>query len=149
MYRVFFENGQQQNFLQSVYTAGYSWDSIASICGVCTRTIRDWRREKFKMSYEAAVKLSEISGVAMPTLVEVRPEYWSTVKAGRTGAIARDKIYGNLGTPEGLMDTDGGVYLHKYKVNGKPYQYIKMCYTSHSKPLLYAVEKKNSEAFQF
>jgi hypothetical protein len=39
------------------------------------------------------------------------------------------------------MDTDGGLYLHKYKVNGKPYQYIKMCYTSHSKPLLYAVVK--------
>jgi hypothetical protein len=282
MYRAFFENGQQQNFLQSVHTAGYSWDSIASICGVCTRTVRDWRREKFKMSYEAAVKLSEISGVAMPIPVEVRPEYWSTVKAGRAGAITRGKIYGNPGTPEGrakggrasqakrrenpelymncvkrkeiarpdfspllaefagimlgdgrianyqisvslnsetdagyskfviriikalfdidsfifyqkhsnsldvvassrnlveylckiglqegnkvahqvdvpawifddekymrsclrgLMDTDGGVYLHKYKVNGKSYQYIKMCYTSHSKPLLYAVEK--------
>jgi hypothetical protein len=27
------------------------------------------------MSYEAAVKLSEISGVAMPTPVEVRPDY--------------------------------------------------------------------------
>jgi hypothetical protein len=43
MYRAFFENKQQQNFLQSVHTAGYSWDSIANICGVCTRTIRDWR----------------------------------------------------------------------------------------------------------
>jgi hypothetical protein len=282
MSRVFFENGQQQNFLQNVYTVGYSWDSIAKICGVCARTIRDWRREKFKMSYEAAVKLSEISGVVMPTPVEVRSEYWSTVKAGKAGAIARGKIYGNPGASEarakggpvsqakrranpelymncvkrieiarpnfspllaefvgivlgdggitnyqtsislnsetdveygefvvkiikilfnidsfifydkhsnffnvvassrnlveylcaiglqegnkvahqvdvpawifddekymhsclrGLMDTDGGVYLHKYKVNGKSYQYIKMCYTSYSEPLLYAVEK--------
>ncbi len=35
----------------------------------------------------------------------------------------------------GLMDTDGSVYLHKYKVGGKEYQYKKLCFSSASKPL--------------
>lgn len=36
----------------------------------------------------------------------------------------------------GLMDTDGGVFLHKYKVNGKVYAYKKICFTNRSVPLL-------------
>ncbi len=34
------------------------------------------------------------------------------------------------------MDTDGCVYHHAYAVNGKTYSYIKMTFTSHSRPLL-------------
>lgn len=40
----------------------------------------------------------------------------------------------------GLMDTDGGVFLHKYKVNGKTYAYKKICFTNRSLPLLYFVD---------
>lgn len=36
----------------------------------------------------------------------------------------------------GLMDTDGGVFIHKYKVNGKEYSYRKICFTNYSLPLL-------------
>lgn len=36
----------------------------------------------------------------------------------------------------GLMDTDGGVFIHKYKVNGKLYKYKKICFTNRSVPLL-------------
>ncbi len=36
----------------------------------------------------------------------------------------------------GLMDTDGGVFLHQYKVNGKSYKYYKICFTNRSLPLL-------------
>lgn len=36
----------------------------------------------------------------------------------------------------GLMDTDGGVFLDKYVVNGKEYSYLKMCFTNKSKPLI-------------
>lgn len=41
----------------------------------------------------------------------------------------------------GLMDTDGGVFLHKYKVNNKSYIYKKICFTNRSLPLLYFVDK--------
>ncbi|KKT72412.1 MAG: hypothetical protein UW68_C0038G0007 [Candidatus Collierbacteria bacterium GW2011_GWB1_44_6] len=34
------------------------------------------------------------------------------------------------------MDTDGGIFLHRYKVNNKYYDYFKICFTNMSKPLL-------------
>jgi len=36
----------------------------------------------------------------------------------------------------GLMDTDGGIFIHRYKVAGKEYQYQKICFTNKSQPLL-------------
>lgn len=39
----------------------------------------------------------------------------------------------------GLMDTDGGVFIHKYKVDGKLYKYRKICFSNRSLPLLYFV----------
>lgn len=37
---------------------------------------------------------------------------------------------------KGLMDTDGGIFLHKYKVNGRTYTYRKICFSNRSFPLL-------------
>jgi len=39
----------------------------------------------------------------------------------------------------GLIDTDGCIFTHNYKVNGKWYSYKKLCFTSYSKPLLESV----------
>lgn len=36
----------------------------------------------------------------------------------------------------GLMDTDGGVFLHRYKVNKKEYRYKKISFSNRSVPLL-------------
>ena len=36
----------------------------------------------------------------------------------------------------GLMDTDGGVFIHRYKVNGKNYKYKKISFSNRSIPLL-------------
>ncbi len=36
----------------------------------------------------------------------------------------------------GLVDTDGGVYVHSYKSAGKTYRYLKLGFTNCSKPLL-------------
>jgi len=61
-----------------------------------------------------------------------------------------DKVKRQVGVPEwistkteyknaclrGLMDTDGGVFAHQYKVNGKEYIYNKICFTNQSVPLL-------------
>jgi len=39
----------------------------------------------------------------------------------------------------GLVDTDGSLYCHRYKVNSKWYEYLKLDFTSCSKPLLRSV----------
>lgn len=36
----------------------------------------------------------------------------------------------------GLIDTDGGIFTHRYKVNGKEYTYHKLCFVNRSLPLL-------------
>lgn len=40
----------------------------------------------------------------------------------------------------GLMDTDGGIFLHKYNVSNKEYFYNKLCFSNKSIPLLIFVE---------
>ncbi len=41
----------------------------------------------------------------------------------------------------GLIDTDGGVYVHKHIVKNKEYFHFGLCFTSASKPLLESVHK--------
>ncbi len=71
----------------------------------------------------------------------------------KEGLIAGNKIRNQIDVPtwiykrieyqksclRGLIDTDGGLYLHRYYSNGKKYGYLKLCFTSYSKPLLRSV----------
>lgn len=41
----------------------------------------------------------------------------------------------------GLMDTDGDLFIHRYKVNGKEYAYPKMSFYSYSPQLLQSVHQ--------
>jgi len=43
------------------------------------------------------------------------------------------------------MDTDGGIFIHKYKVNKKQYSYKKICFTNRSLPLLIFVKETLEE----
>lgn len=68
----------------------------------------------------------------------------------KKGLIIGNKVKNQVGVPgwiknnmnysklcvRGLMDTDGGVFIHKYKVAGKEYKYKKICFTNKSQPLL-------------
>jgi hypothetical protein len=49
--------------------------------------------------------------------------------------IEQDKNY-CVACLRGLIDTDGGIFLHSYKVNGKTYSYIKLCFANKSIPLI-------------
>lgn len=78
------------------------------------------------------------------------------------GLRSGDKVKQQVGIPEwikenkefskvcmrGLMDTDGGVFVHKYRVNGKEYEYLKICFTNRSIPILVFV-KETMESFSF
>jgi len=48
--------------------------------------------------------------------------------------IKKNKLY-SIVCVRGLVDTDGCVFTHSYKVNGKFYEYKKLTFTSYSKPL--------------
>lgn len=52
--------------------------------------------------------------------------------------IKRKKEY-SMACIRGLIDTDGSVVIHRYRVNGKLYTYKKIAFTSRSKPLWMSV----------
>ena len=102
MARIVLAHGEQRKFLETVQVkTGWNWHRIAKECGICERTIRDWRREKYKMSLEAAEKLALSAKILVPDVVEILPEFWSCSKAGQISGEANMKKYGNPGTPEG------------------------------------------------
>lgn len=102
MSRVKLQRGQQRIFLNHIAKYfNFDWSKIAKISHVCDRTLRDWRREKFNMNYEALLKLHKVSKISIPKIIEIFPEHWSVKKASRLGAIRRNELYGNPGTPEG------------------------------------------------
>lgn len=52
--------------------------------------------------------------------------------------IKKDKLF-SIACARGLVDTDGCVFNHRYKVNGKLYSYKKLAFSNHSKPLIDSV----------
>jgi len=68
----------------------------------------------------------------------------------KLGLVQGNKVKNQVGVPNwikldtkyriyclrGLMDTDGGIFIHKYNVGGKTYSYPKANFSNHSIPLL-------------
>lgn len=54
--------------------------------------------------------------------------------------IKKNKAYA-IACVRGLVDTDGSIFTHSYKVKGKWYQYKKLSFCSRSQPLRYSVAK--------
>lgn len=83
----------------------------------------------------------------------------------RQGLVAGNKVKNQVDIPDwiyekleyqkaclrGLIDTDGSFYRHRYNSNGKDYKYLKLCFASRSKPLLYSalriLKKLNFEPY--
>ena len=102
MSRIRLPKGQQGKLLDCIGEHYYfDWSKVAKVSSVCERTLRDWRSEKYNMSYEALLRLQKIADIPIPKKKEILPEYWSARKYARKGALRRYQIYGNLGTPEG------------------------------------------------
>lgn len=102
MARVKLLEGKQRQFLGNVMKCTkLDWTQIAKLSGVCERTLQDWLKEKYNMSYEVLLGLNEISRVPIPENIEILPDHWSTRKAAKLGGKKRIELYGNPGTPEG------------------------------------------------
>ena len=110
--RVKLLKGRQREFINNVAKrADLSWDEISKLSSICKRTLFDWRREKYHMTYEVLLKLQKISRIPVPKNIKILPEYWGTKKAARLGAMRRYELYGNPGTPKGRRQ--GGMASRK------------------------------------
>ncbi len=104
--------GQQSKLLHRIgehYC--FDWSRIAKVSNVCERTLRDWRSEKYNMSYEALLKLQKIADIPIPKKKDILPEYWSARKFARKGGLKRYQIYGDFATVEGRKK--GGINSQK------------------------------------
>lgn len=102
MSRVKFLKCKQSNFLNRI-KANYNlgWPDVAGACGVHTRTLFDWRRNKYQMGYDNLLRLSKKYNLPIPKRIKILPDTWNIKNATRLGALRRNELYGPPGTPEG------------------------------------------------
>lgn len=101
MSRVKFLENKQSSFLEKIMrTNNLDLGNLAEICNVDKRTLFDWRRDRYQMSYASFQLLRRKLKTPDPK-IEVLPDGWNNNNAARLGGIRRNELYGNPGTPEG------------------------------------------------
>ena len=91
----------QKDFLAKIKkTLGLSWSDLAVIVGVHPRTMRDWARGKYPMSYRSAIILSQKARILIP--IGASKKKWGDhlSEAGKKGGISRLKKYGRVSLDE-------------------------------------------------
>lgn len=107
MDRLSFKSGELKSFIEKVEAKlGLDSNELAKLLGLSGRTIRDWKREKFKPTKDHILKISKLSGVQVPQYKILSP-FWNASVAGRLGGRKAYELHGLLGTYESRVK--GGV----------------------------------------
>ncbi len=97
--RIIFKKGEQHNFLKKVKEkTNLSFSKLANFCQKHPHTVNDWYHEKASIPKEAAIILSQISKIPIPSDIEIRKQFWYTHKAGKIGGKNVITRHGNPGT---------------------------------------------------
>ncbi|MAZ29750.1 hypothetical protein CL655_00495 [bacterium] len=95
--KVFFPRGEQERFISRATRAtGLSTAALADKLKISSRTLRDWRREKYRMNYGALSKLCKLAAIPHPKKLETKPQYHHLKVAGQKGGRATIKKYGGI-----------------------------------------------------
>jgi len=96
--RAIFPRGEQAKFLNRARESfGVSWPRFAQKFSVHRRTMSDWKREKYSMSFKAVERISREANVTVPSKIELRDRYWYITIGAVAGAAATLKKYGRVG----------------------------------------------------
>ena len=99
--RVEFPEGKQGKFILFIQTKlNIGVDELAHIAGVCPRTMRDWRREKFSISHESLKILCRKANVSIPKSIKIKDPFWYVNLGAKTGWIALIDKYGKIPVSE-------------------------------------------------
>jgi len=122
MPRVKFCGDEQGGFLSDLKDKFMvEWSEIARTCGVHKRTLFDWRRNKYQISYSSLEKLKRKYRISVLKNTEILPDNWHVSDAARLGAVRRNYLYGNPGTPEGRRK-GGIVTCESYKCHPEKFK---------------------------
>ena len=101
MSRLVLNKADQRAFLLVVCKElDMSTEQVGKLVGICGRNYRDWINGKLLPRKDAVMKLSELSGLPIPAIIEEREEWWSGRVNGKKGGDACYKKYGAPGTNE-------------------------------------------------
>ncbi len=95
MSRLVLNKIEQKEFLVRVCEElGINTERAGALVGICGRNYRDWINGKLLPRKEAMEKLSVMSGIPLPMIVEEREEWWSGRVNGKKGGLIRIKKHG-------------------------------------------------------
>lgn len=133
MTRAIIKRGEQARFLKAVKKQlDMTWKELAKVCGVTDSALYGWASEKMNMSYEAMMRLHELSAVSLPTVIEVISKEKRLRRAGRKGGKGfRKEILIPQRSPKlaefvGILLGDGGmddeeVYVDLHRIDEAEY----------------------------
>jgi len=93
------------------------WAVVAEINNVSVRSFNDWKRGKISMPFSVFQKIISDCGLKESNFsFTILSDFWHTKNAGRKGALATMKLYGNFGTPDGRkLGGQRSIATHKKK----------------------------------
>lgn len=103
MARIQFQEGEQSKlFFVTRKITKLSWNELAKKLSVHTRTLLDWRKEKYTLSQSILNDLTALTGqkLTIPKH-KILPDYWHIPAAAQKGGRALANLYGGPGTPDG------------------------------------------------
>ncbi len=123
MPRIKFQKGAQSLFLSSLQQhLGVTWLELSKKIKIHSRSLLDWRREKFTISEKSFKKLVVLGeGRIVVPQYEVLPDFWSIEKAARRGGQVVAEKYGGPGTPEGRV-RGGRISQERRRKNPEKYR---------------------------
>lgn len=98
---LLFPKNELKKFIeQSQKKLGLSTDEIGKLLNISERTLRDWKKEKHRPSKNVILKLSNLSGVKLPSYQTITQSQHLNQLA-KKGGKRRCELYGPPGTKEG------------------------------------------------
>lgn len=94
-FKAVFKIGKQRNFIENALN-NISIKDLAKHLSISERTLRDWRREKYKMPVVGVNLIAKLAKIEAPSFDSI-PQYEHSHRAGRLGAQAVLDKYGEIG----------------------------------------------------
>lgn len=113
--RILLKKKQRDIYFSKIkIKAGLSWSLIAEKLRVNERVFRAWRSGEYSIPKYICTKIYKKYKLKIPKAAQVKYQYWHSKEAARKGAYARNRLYGNPGTPDGRIK--GGINSIKSQI---------------------------------
>ena len=96
--RAIFPSGQQRDFLENTQSQlKLTLKEFSKLAGIHTRSMTDWKREKFSMSLPVLEKLCKKTKKRLPKNIKIKDPFWYASKGSKKGWIKVCQKYGHVG----------------------------------------------------